>query len=199
MRLAVRLLCVAALIPAFALASSAFSYAETGARAITVALVGDAAAYLAIEANSASPFDCVVTEQTSPASENGKLKIDLSALSGTCSGNGGGTGINAGGGGSKSVRYAFHDLLQVTNKGTNSVLVWVNSTPNSGSSGASVHVAKHASTGQMTDSDSLYMASNPASVALGVGEDLFVGVRVMPGTLTSGTISGTVDLVARSG
>lgn len=194
MRLALKLFVLAALVPSLVLGSAAFSKGSTGGRTITVDVVGDAAAYLAVVANPSSPHTCFAPEQTSPSTESGKLKIDFGSAA-SCAG-GTGTGVNAGDSGGKRVRYAFHDLLKVTNKGTRTILVWVNATTTTTSSGQVIHVAKSATTGQMTDSDSLYSATSATPLTLTVGSSGYVGVRLKTGSLASGSIAGTVTFDA---
>lgn len=196
MRVALRLLVAVGLLPLLLAGSAAFNAGTTGGRGVTVNIVGDSAAYLAVLPNGDSPHACFVTEQSSPASESGKIKIDFGSAAG-CAAGGAGTGVNAGDSASKRVRYAFHDLLLITNKGTRTILVWVNATTSPPDSGQAIHVAKNTLANQMTDSDTLYKASNPDSVSLAVGASAYVGVRIKTGTVSSGSITGTVEIDAR--
>lgn len=189
MRLGLRLLMLAGLIPAMLVGASAFDRAAGIERGVSVSVVGDAAAYLSVQANSASPHDCFVSESGS----TGKITISFSATSASCGSNGGGTGVNAawGTGAGNFTRYGFHDLLLVTNKGTRTVSLWANAT----SSAGTVDVAKKATSGQMTPSDYAETSATPLSLA--VGGTAYLGVRVNTTTLQSGSVTGTLEVVAR--
>lgn len=187
MRLALRAVVAVGLLLALLSGTSAFNFGSSTGRAISVDIVGDASAYLALAANTASPHDCFVSE----SGTTGKLSVSFAAASG-CDAAGAGTGVNAGLGSdsAKFTRYAFHDLLLVTNKGTNSILLWVNATSTTGT----LDVAKKTSSGAMTDAD--YAASSATSVSLTVGSTAYVGLRVNTTTLSSGNVAGTVALDA---
>lgn len=193
MRAALRLLLLAGIAPALLVGAGAYNAARTDARAIAVAVVSDSDAYLSVAANGAHAYDCVVSEAA------GKLAITLGALDAGCASAGAGAGINAGDGAdaAKRSRYAFHDLLVVTNKGTRALDLWVNATVDANGAGATIEAAKEATTGQMTDAD--YAASTATPLALAVGGVAYVGVRVDSGTTTAGTdVTGTLTLTARS-
>lgn len=191
MRLALRLLVAAAFVPAFAVGTAAFSTTQPAGnmpRSFGAVVTGDAASYLALASNPSHPYACMVSE----SGTTGKLSISFAATSGACAGNGGGSGINAGDGSApKYARYAFHDLLLATNKGTKSVLLWVNASSTSGQ----VDVAKAASSGGMTDAS--YATTSGTSLSLGVGASGYIGVRVNTQTLASGTVNGQMEVVAR--
>lgn len=192
MRVALRMLLFAGVVPALLVGAGAYNAAQTGARAIGVSVVTDATSYLAVAANGAHAYDCLVSETA------GRLAIALDALDTGCASAGAGSGINGGDGSdaAKSSRYAFHDLLVVTNKGTRAVLLWANASVATGGSGALLEAAKEATTGQMTDAD--YAASSATPLHLAVGGVAYVGVRVTSGATTAGgDITGTLSLVGR--
>jgi hypothetical protein len=187
MRLALRLLCLAGLLPALAVGVSAFDFSDGGARAVSVTISGDAAAYLSV-AERDGPNDCFVTE----SGASGKISISFASAAG-CDAAGAGTGINAavGNGAGNFTTYAFHDLLLVTNKGTRAIAFWANATSTSGT----LDVAKAGTLGTMTGAS--YAASSATPLSIAVGSTAYVGVRVNTTTLQSGSVSGSVDLVAR--
>jgi len=192
-RAAVWALVLAALAPAALLGASAYEAAQLEARGVVVEVVADAAAYLAVAANGDHAYDCLVAEQ------DGRLVITIGALTG-CADPGAGTGINAGDGSdaAKWSRYAFHDLLVATNKGTTTALLWVNATTDANAAGALLDTAKEASAGTMTDAD--YAATSATPLTLAVGESAFVGLRAISGTLTAGNfVEGTLTIVSRAG
>lgn len=189
MRLALRLLIVAGLVPVLIGGTAAFGAVQVSPRSIGATVTGDASAYLALAANSASPHRCFVSE----SGTTGKLSISFAATTADCGANGGGLGINAA---SSAVagnftRYAFHDILQVTNKGLTTLNLWVNASSTTGT----LDVAKKATTSSMTDAD--YAGTTSDSLTLAVGSSAYVGIRVNTTTLTSGSVTGTVHFVAR--
>lgn len=176
-----------ALALSVSLGSSAFNYATT-ARAVQVVVAGDAAAYLGIAAMSDSPHRCFVD------TADGKLSITFDTPSTGC-GAGTGTGINAGDGSTsgKYSRYAFHDILQLTNKGQTTLFLWVNATTDTGSESA-LDVALEPSAGQMTDAK---YSTAEALTGWTIGSNAYVGVRVKSGMLSSGSVTGTLSVEAR--
>lgn len=190
MRAALRLLIVAAMVPVLLGGSAAFNAAQSNTRPIAVTIAGDASAYLSIAANGASPHQCFVSESGS----TGKLSISFVQTTAGCGANGGGTGINPAYSTTTGnfTRYAFHDILLVTNKGTTTLNLWANAT----SSAGDLLVAKKGTASTMTDAD--YVATSATPLTISVGNSAYLGVRVNTTTLTSGSVSGTVDLVARN-
>lgn len=189
-RLALRTLALAALLCAGAVASGAFAKGSLPARVVEARIVGDGAAYLALGANPSSPHQCFVLPET-----NGKVALDFGATTG-CAGDGGGTGVNAGvsGNAAKYARYAFHDILRVTNKGTKSVYFFANATTTS--STGTLAVAKSGTEGRMVDAD--YAATSAAGVLVAPGGFVYVGVRVDGGTTSAGgAVAGKLVLEAR--
>lgn len=186
MRRALWTLVALALVSSYALGASAFNYA-TGSRAVSVVVVGDAAAYLAIAASATSPHRCFVD------TANGKISITFDAPSSGC-GSGSGSGINPGDGSTsgKYSRYAFHDLLVVTNKAPHAIRVWIN-TSALGSESA-IDVALEASAGQMTDAK---YSNAEALTGIATGASTYLGVRVKSGTLGSGSVTTPISLEAR--
>ncbi|GEM_PF-3235276 len=190
MRRALQLLLAAALLVAGAASSSAFNR-EKASRNVTVNLVGDGSGYLAVAANPSSPHKCFVS------TSNGRTLLSFGAIGATCSSQGAGNGVNSGDGatGAQHSRYAFHDLLLVTNEGTKRVVLWVNATTSSGGS-SRVDVAMKASSGAMSDSD--YATSLATPITLTTGSSAYVGVRVDTGSLGAGSsVFGNLTLEAR--
>lgn len=171
-------------------AVSAFQYGDLTPRTVRVDLVADGSAYVALSANGASAHRCFVS-----VDGNGKLSVSMGAIA-SCPGGGAGTGINPGvSADSRSTRYAFHGILNVTNQGTKTVKVWVNATTTSGSSSLLETALK--ATGQtMADAD--YAASTATPLSLTPGQTLHVGLRATTGSLTAGSpVTGTIQVVAR--
>ncbi|HET6403480.1 MAG TPA: hypothetical protein VFH78_02435 [Candidatus Thermoplasmatota archaeon] len=192
MRRALWTMIVLAALVSGAMASSAFDLASAQ-RGIGVSIVGDAAAYLEVKARD-GPHKCFVD-----VDGRGKLSILFDSAS-ACPAGGLGTGINAGDGSASSwSRYAFHDILQITNKAPHPLHLWVNATSATAQShGSAIEVALKTATGQMTDAD--YAASRAlASADLPVGATAYLGVRVKSGTHASGSgVSGSIALEARA-
>src|SRR5690242_9548118 len=80
----------------------AFSAADSGARTLTASVVNDADAYLAIEANAASPNAGFVSVS------GGKTVVTFNGANSAAAG----TGINP------ESTYMFDSILKITNKGT---------------------------------------------------------------------------------
>jgi hypothetical protein len=154
-------------------AASAFNAASTSTRTVSASVVGDSAAYLALSANGASPHAGFVTQAGS-----GKLSISFGSGVAT------GTGINP------DATYYFDDLVNITNQGTTSVKVQVNSTASTGT----VKVCLKTATGAM---DNSCYSTATAQTTVAVGSKLFLGIMVQANSLTSGqTVSGTIQVDA---
>lgn len=191
MRRAFLVVLAAGLLAAGLTASTAFNLA-TGSRNVAVHIVGDGSAYLKVAANPSSPHKCFVS------TSNGRTTISVGSVGATCGAQGAGTGLNPGDGatGAQHARYAFDDLLLVTNAGTKRVLLWVNATTSSAGS-SKVDAAVKAASGAMADAD--YAVSQATPVTLTVGSSAYVGVRVDTGSLASGSVFGNLTLEARLG
>jgi hypothetical protein len=186
-RWALRLFIVASLLAAGAVASTAWNQGTVQARTVTLALVGDASAYLAIAGNGAHA--CFVSTTNGATT----LNVDASCGAGYGHGLAAGDGTTAG----RSSKMDLNDVLLVTDKGERAVSVWVNATTTSGS-GSAVLVQTNATAGagQMTDGGYSAAAS---VVKVGVGESFYVGVQVDSGALASGSaVSGAITLDARA-
>lgn len=191
MRLAVRLLALVALAPALIVGSSAFSVDKVGDRALTATIVGDASAYVALEPNPDSSHKCFATQ----SGTTGKVVIAFASVTSTCHAAGTGLGIGNGAASGKYSRYAFHDILRVTNKGTKTILVWANATLDAGQTTGALEVAKSSTAWSMTDSS--YAASSATALTLTPGSAIFLGVRVNSGELAAGsTLQGTILVTA---
>lgn len=173
-----------------AVGASAFNWGSVS-RAVGVTIVTDSAAYVGIDAYASSSHRCFVD------TTNGKISITFDTPSAGC-GSGAGTGVNAGDGSAtaKYSRYAFHDILAIVNKDSGSRFLWVNATTSSGSSSA-VEIAIKTTAGTMTDSD-YSGAVSLTSASFPLAGTAYLGVRVKSGTLTSGSVTGTITVEARS-
>lgn len=187
MRLALWTLIVVAALSSLTLGSSAFNYARAE-RTIQVSIADDSLAYLAMAENGLSPHRCFVDET------DGKLSITFDTPSSGC-GSGAGTGINPGDGttSGRYARYAFHDLLIITNKARSPLILWVNASTGQPSE-SNIDVALETSAGQMVDA----AYSNAEVVTdLAVGSQVYMGLRVKSGMIASGTLSTTLSVEAR--
>lgn len=185
-----RVLVAACLLASAGLAASAFTSADLEPRAVVVSVVADADAYVSAKANPATPHACFVDVAA------GKLSLGFDATGPSCTFDGGGAGINGGDGSdaAKYGRYAFHDLLLVTNQGMNTVRVWINATTTSTLDSA-LTVAGELGPRAMTDAD--YSAA-VGPFTLAPGEDVYVGVRVHSGKLqSSSSVTGAITIEAR--
>lgn len=153
-------------------AATAFNAASTGTRTVSATVVGDSAAYLAVNANGSSPHAGFVT------TSGGKISISF------------GSGVATGTGVNPDSTYYFDDLLNITNQGTTTVQVQINTTSTTGT----VKVCVKTVGGQMDNS--CYVTSTTAQ-SLAVGSKLSLGVMVQATGLVSGnTVSGTLEIVA---
>jgi hypothetical protein len=177
----------AALAVAGIFSSAAFNDASGATRRVTIAMVGDSAAYLKLAGNGAHA--CIVQQDAT----TGKASLSFGAVSGCASG-GAGLGINAGSG-AKYARYAFHDVVKITNAGQKTVKVWVNATTTT--AGANwINVAKSAAALTMTESD--YYNASSTSISLVSTGSLYVGVRLNTTLAAGNALAGTVTVDARS-
>lgn len=168
-----RLFLVVVAIAAGLYAASAFNAASTSTRTVSASVVGDSAAYLALSANGASPHAGFVTQAGS-----GKLSISF------------GSGVATGTGVNPDASYYFDDLINITNQGTASTKVQVNTTASSGT----VKVCLTTATGQM--SNACYSTAT-ALTTVAVGSKLYLGIMVQANSLSSGgTVSGTINVDA---
>lgn len=193
MRPALRLLLLAGMLPALFVGASAYQSSQLAPRGVAVQVVGDATAYLGVAATPAHAYACLVTQDPS-----GSVVVRIDGLEAGCAVAGSGAGINAGDGATaaKYSRYAFHDLLRLTNKGTQSIRVWVNATTDANGAGALVEAARKTTAGAMTDAD--YSANAAAPITIAVGSHAYVGVRVKSGTLVAGnSVDGALVLETR--
>lgn len=188
MRSAVKILILLALLPAIAVGSSAFNRAALDPRSIVTAIVDDDVAYLKLAGYGRHA--CFVDLLA-----NGSAEIHFDKPATGCYALGAGEGVNAGSG-TRYSRYAFHDVLSITNAGGKDVRVWVNVTTTS-VSGSAVEVAKEDAPSLMTDSD-YYASTSATALTIPVGDAGYVGVRVKGGTLTAGNdVTGWVTIDAR--
>lgn len=171
------------LIGCFATAASFFSAAafnatDTGARTVSVTVVGDSASYLGIEENGASPHKNFLSTTGSPA----KITISFGSATGVT-----GTGVNPDAG------YQFDDVINVTNQGTAPVKLIVNGTATTGS----IKVCYKATASQM--SNGCYATSVTATTTLAVGSKGYVGIAVNSTGVSGSSFSGNIRIVAVRG
>lgn len=192
MRHAVRVLALLALAPALVIGSSAFSADRVGARAVTASIVGDASAYLSLVETPGAPHRCFVEQDP----VTGRLVLSFSTATDECHVDSNGQGLSGGDASGRHSRYSFHDILQLTNKGTKSANVWVNATTTS-AGGSALHVARATSANSLTDAS--YFASSAAHVTLAPGSSLYLGVRVDSGSLVSTQrVEGSITVTGRA-
>lgn len=152
----------------------AFSAGETGARTLTAAVVNDADAFLAIEANTASPHDGFVTVS------GGKTTVTFDAANVDAVG----TGINP------DSTYMFDSILKITNKGTAAVTVDVTI---AGTDASLCQVALTSASGQV-DGD---YAADPVGIASNVGDVQYLGLKFLgTGKASGDSVSCTINVVA---
>jgi len=163
-------------------AASAFDAGTTGSRGVTATVVGDANAYIGLSINVSSPNKCFMGTQ-----DNGNVFFNFATNNGTCAANGGGTGINT------NSTYYYDNLMNLTNQGTQTRNLYVNTSSTTGT----VYVCVLAPASLPMTKACYSQANGPFSVA--VGGRLNVGVAVYAlniglGSSVSGNI--TVDAVA---
>lgn len=152
---------VLALVVAAFLGSTAFNYGQTGARAVTMTIVQDDAAVLAISRGQDSAYDCY----TRFDGTTGKVSITFDAGSPAC--NGAATGLNPG------AKYHFLDILKVTNKGQKDwQRLWVNSTD------ALVTVNLTFSTDATMTTGSTFTQNSAFGSAITIGSTIDVGLYI---------------------
>jgi len=141
----------------------AFSAGNTGARTLTASVVNDADAFLAIEANSASPHKDFVSVV------DGRTVLTFDAANP----NAAGTGMNPGS------TYMFDAILKVTNKGTATVNIDVLI----GGDDASLCEVALTTAGTQGDAD---YSANPAPLASAVGSVAYLGIKLSAAGLAAG-------------
>ncbi|HUR69791.1 MAG TPA: hypothetical protein VM370_11155 [Candidatus Thermoplasmatota archaeon] len=169
---------LAAILVAAALwtGAHAFSAADPGARDVTATVVGDASSYLSVAVNAASPHAAFATQDAT----TGLISMSFAQPAGVT-----GTGVNPGAG------YYFHDLLKITNQGNATAYVQATAAATTGSVAACLASA----TGAMTRT--CYGAASPANaLSLTVGSVAYVGVHVNATGLSSGSVAGSLHIVA---
>lgn len=152
----------------------AFSAGETGARTLTAAVVNDADAFLAIEANSASPHDGFVTVS------GGKTIVTFDAANLDAVGE----GINP------DSTYMFDSILKITNKGTDTVNVDITI------AGTDSGLCAVALTAVPTQGDSDY-STDPTALSSTVGSVQYLGLKFLgTGKSAGGSVSCTINVIA---
>lgn len=176
MRTSFLALMVVALAASTMTAASAFSYAQTGGRTITAALVDDTTGYLAIEEVDYGCYTDIAS--------NGTIDLDFDA--GTSCG-GTGQGVNAG-----SIYY-FHDVLKVTNKATATLNnVWINMT------GSDIVFTTASALGTMTTGSTYGSAATTTNLA--VGSSIWIGFKIVSTTKSASDadLTGSLAVEART-
>lgn len=151
----------------------AFSAGDTGARTLTASVVNDADAFLAIDANPASPHNGFVTVVS------GKTVVTFDG-----NGDAAGLGINP------DSTYMFDSILRITNKGTAPVDVDVSV------AGADAALCKVALTTTTTQGTEDYSA-DPTALTQAVGGVSYLGLQFM-GTakVAGGSVDCTITVTA---
>ena len=156
-----------------AFAAAAFSASRIDSRAVTVNVVGDSAAYLAVYVNSASPHAGFVSEAA-----DGRLQVDFGSGAAT------GTGMNP------DAVYMWDDIIVITNQGTETVWVKVAAASDTGV----LYVATKAASGQMVMAD---YVQETTPIELEVGETLYMGIYAdSTGLNKDDTVSGSFTVYA---
>jgi len=149
-----------AVVVAGLLGSTAFNYAQIGARAVTMTIVQDDGAVIAID-NQDTDYSCYVRFD----STTGKVSVTFDAGSPACSGSG--AGLNAGS------KYYFHDILKITNKGQKDWLrLWVNSTD------ALVKTNLTFSTDATMTTGSTFAQNDAFGSTIAIGSTVYVGLYI---------------------
>lgn len=152
----------------------AFSAGDTGARTLTAAVVNDADAFLALEANAASPHAGFVTVSS------GKTLITFNADNLDAAG----TGVNP------DSTYMFDSILKITNKGTATVNVDITI------AGTDSALCQVALTSGSTQGDSDY-SGNPSPLSVAVGGVNYLGLKVLAtGKVSGGSVACTITVTA---
>lgn len=157
---------IALLLAAF-LGSTAFNYGQIGARAVTMNIVQDDGAVIAISRGADTSFDCY----TRFDSTTGKISVTFDAGSPACSG--GASGLNAG------AKYHFLNILKITNKGQkNWQRLWVNSTD------PLLTVNQTFSTDATMTTGSTFAQNSAFGSAVAIGDIIYVGLYIDGSTKT---------------
>ena len=145
---------IAALV-ALTFGAAAFNYASLSARAVTIDIVQDDGAYLAIAPQDPDSA-CYVSYAGS-----GKIQVSFDGGSG-CAGSG--TGVNAGS------QYYFLDVLKITNKGNKAWQgLWLNSTD------AAFKLNMTFSTDPTMTTDDTFAQNDAYVTPIAPGETVYVG------------------------
>jgi hypothetical protein len=165
-----------AVVVAALLGSTAFNYAQVGARTVTMTIVQDDAAVIAIDRQDSS-YDCYVRFDGT----TGKISVTFDGGSPACSG--GASGLNA------ASKYHFLNIIKITNKGQKAwTRLWVNST----SSLVTTNMT-FSSDGSMTTS-STFAQNDVYGSALAIGDIVYVGIYVDGSGKTKADSGWTADL-----
>lgn len=153
---------------------TAFSVGDTGTRSVSASVVNDSDAFIAIEANTDNAYQNFVT------TSSGKISIAFDGNNADASG----TGINP------ESSYEFDELINVTNKATESLTVDVSI---AGTDSTLCTVALTTTTGQ-TSGD---YSADPTAISLAKGATGYLGLAVDgTGKVSGNTLSCTISVTA---
>lgn len=157
--------------------STAFNYATVGARTVTMTIVQDDSAVIAIGEQDAS-YACYVNFDTT----TGKVSLDFNGGNpDACSG--GASGLNP------SSVYYFHNILKITNKGQKDwQRLWVNTTD------PLVTVNLTFSTDPTMTTGSTYAQQKEFASTVAMADIIYVGVKLDGTTKTKAHTGWTTDL-----
>ncbi len=153
---------------------TAFSVGDTGARDVSASVVNDSDAFIALEANGDNAYQNFVS------TTSGKISVAFDGNNADASG----TGINP------ESTYEFDELINVTNKASESLTVDVTI---SGTDSALCTVALTSTTGQ-TSSD---YSADPTALSLAKDATGYLGLAVDgTGKVSGDTLSCTISVTA---
>lgn len=165
---------VVAIVMAGLFGVTAFNYGTVGARTVTMTIVQDDAAVIAIAKND-PVYDCY----SSFDGATGKISI---AFTSGCSG--GATGLNA------ASIYYFHDIIKITNKGQKDwQRLWVNS------SDPLLTLNMTYSTDATMTTGSTYAQEDEFASTLAIGSTVYVGLKIDGTTKTKADTGWSANLV----
>lgn len=164
---------VVAVLMAGLFGATAFNYATVGARTVTMTIVQDDGAVIAIDQQD-PVYDCYSQFDGT----SGKISITFDP---GCSG--GATGLNP------SSIYYFHDILKITNKGQKDwQRLWVNS------SDALLTLNLTYSTDATMTTGSTFVQNDQFASTLAIGGTVYVGIKLDGSTKTKAETGWSVDL-----
>jgi hypothetical protein len=170
-----------AIVVATLMGSTAFNYAQVGARTVTMNIVQDDGAVVAIARGADSSYDCY----TRFDSTTGKISVTFDGGSPSCSG--GASGLNP------ATKYHFLNILKITNKGQKDwQKLWVNSTSSLVTTNLTISTDATMTTGST-------FAQNAAfGSTVAIGDTIYVGIYVDGSGKTKADNGWTADLTVEA-